>query len=57
MQKKASEGVRLTINLGPTVFSQLNEEARVLHTPTSTLAASYVEEHIGRKQVASFFRW
>jgi cell shape-determining protein MreC len=53
MQKKASEGIQLTINLEPTVFSHLNEAARVLHTPTATLAASYVEEHIGRKQVAA----
>jgi len=32
------------------IFSQLNEEASVLQTPAATLAASYVEQHIGRKQ-------
>ena len=52
MRKKASDEARLTINLEPTVFSQLNEEARVLQTPAATLAASYVEEHLGRKRFA-----
>ena len=52
MRKKASDEARLTINLEPTVFSQLNEEASVLHTPAATLAASYVEEHLGRKRFA-----
>jgi hypothetical protein len=51
MQIKASDEVRLTINLGPTVFSQLNEEASVLDIPTVTLAASYVEEHFEAKAV------
>jgi hypothetical protein len=52
MRKKASDEARLTINLGPTVFSRLNEEARVSHTPAATLAARYVEEHLGRKRFA-----
>ena len=42
----------MTINLGPTDFSQLNEEASVLHIPTATLAASYIEEHLERKRFA-----
>jgi predicted RNase H-like nuclease (RuvC/YqgF family) len=53
MQIKASDEVRLTINLGPTVFSQLNEEASVLDIPTVTLAASYVEEHFERERFAA----
>ena len=52
MREKAPDKAQLTINLGPTVFSQLNEEASVLHTPPSTLAASYVEEHLGQKRFA-----
>jgi cell shape-determining protein MreC len=42
----------VTINLGPAIFSQLNEQAHVLRTPVATLAASYVEEHLGRKRFA-----
>ena len=52
MRKSASDEAQLTINLGPTVFLQLNEEARVLHTPAAALAASYIEEHLGRKRFA-----
>ena len=53
MRKSASDEAQLTINLGPTVFSQLNEEASVLDIPTVTLAASYVEEHVERKRFAA----
>lgn len=53
MRKKASEKARLTISLAPAVFSQLIEEARVLHTPAAALAASYVEGHFERKQLAA----
>jgi hypothetical protein len=42
----------LTINLGSTDFSHLNEEASVLHIPTATLAASCIEEHLERKRFA-----
>jgi cell shape-determining protein MreC len=52
MREKPPDKARLTINLGTTVFSQLSEEASVLHTPVATLAASYVEEHLGQKRFA-----